>query len=404
MWKMRQTEAAPSGMPRRARPAAWLSLALWALLSCGGGVDSGGTGATPASVTVGTISGFGSIIVGGIHHDESMAQIVDDDGQPSSAQALQLGVTATIEGSAVLDTGLRRESKAERVRVVERLVGPLESVAPGALSLTVLGQRVVVTAATVFDARLVGGLAALPMGTVLAVFGQLDVAASRIVATRIEPRPLAPAFVVHAAVSRYDRAARRLTLGGLDIDLATISEPNLPAALAMGSVARVKLQPMRLGALWLATGLRATALELGDRDNVEIEGRISQFTTAETFSVDGVPVDARAAMFPNGRAGLAIGARVEVQGRAVNGTLIARRVAVEADDDAGELELEGTISAIDTAAQTFVVRGTTVSYAGTPRFEGGTAGDLALNRRVRVKGALSADRTRLQASEIRIDR
>jgi hypothetical protein len=388
--------------------AAYMLIALVAILvlsGCGGGVDSGGTGATPASVTVGPVSGFGSVVVGGIHHDESRASIVDDDGQPLGADALQLGTMTAIEGSTVVDSGTRRESTAQRVRVVEQVIGPLESVEPAGTSLRVLGQRVVVTPTTVLDARLSGGLAALRAGDVLAVFGQLDVAEARIVATRIEPRPQAPAFVLRAPVDNYERGLRRLVMGGVVIDLSALGEAELPASLPAGALARIKLQPQRTGTAWLASALRAAGLMLGDSEQVGIEGRITRFTSPQDFSVDGVSVDARGATFEGGTAGLAVGARVEVEGRTLGGTLVARKVELESDDgsEGGRFELEGRISALDTNALTFVVRGVTVSYAGTPRFEGGTVADLALDRRVAVQGNLSADRTRLQATRIHVE-
>ncbi|MBL8346541.1 MAG: hypothetical protein JNN03_13950 [Rubrivivax sp.] len=393
--------------------AAWIASAVYSLialvaillLSGCGGVDSGGTGATPASVTVGPVSGFGSVVVGGIHHDESGAQIVDDDGQPLDTQALQLGTMTAIEGSAIVDSGTRRDSTALRVRVVEQVIGPLESVEPSGTVLRVLGQRVVVTPTTVLDARLSGGLTSLRAGDVLAVFGQLDVADARIVATRIEPRTQAPAYVLRAPVDTYERGLRRLLMGGVAIDLSALGEADLPASLPAGTLARVKLQPQRTGTEWIASALRPAGLMLGDSEQVEIEGRITLFASPQDFSVDGVPVDARGATFEGGTASLAVGARVEVEGRTVGGTLVARKVELESDDesDGRRFELEGRISALDTTALTFVVRGVTVSYAGTPRFEGGTVADLALNRRVAVKGTLSADRTRLQATSIHVE-
>jgi hypothetical protein len=374
-------------------------------LGCGGGVDSGGTGMTTSQVTVGPVSGFGSIVVGGIHHDESRAMIVDDDGQPLAPQALQLGTMTRIEGTPAVNTGKRRESKAQRVRVVERVVGPLDRVEPGGLGLVVLGQRVAVVPGTVLDAQLAAGLTAAPPGGVLAVFGQYDAAADRIVATRLEPRPLAVAYVVQARVSLYDRLARRVVLGGLEVDLSALAEADLPRSLSVGSLARAKLEPQRLApAPWRAIALRPAKPELGDRDKVEIEGRITQFASPEQFGVDEIPVDARGAAFPKGQAGLALGARVEVEGWLAGGTLVARSVKLESDDELRSFEIEGVITALDAAAQSFVVRGITVSYAGAPRFEGGTAADLAPNVRVEVKGTLSAERTRLQAASIQIKR
>ncbi|MBI5716580.1 MAG: hypothetical protein HZC37_02710 [Burkholderiales bacterium] len=391
--------------------AAYVLIAVVAILvsiglaGCGGGVDSGGTGATPASVAVGPVSGFGSVVVAGIHHDESGAQIVDDDDQPLTPDALRLGTMTAIEGSAVVTSGTRRESTAQRVRVVEQVIGPVDSVDAAGGALVVLGQHVVITPTTALDAQFAAGLGALRAGDVLAVHGQLDVANGRIVATRIEPRPAAAAYVLRATVTSYERSLRRVVLGGLEVDLAALAGGDLPASLPAGTLARVKLQPARSGTLWVATALRAATPMLGDRDQVEIEGRITQITSPQSFSVDGVPVDASGAKFEGGTAGLVVGARVEVEGRSVGGTLIAREVELESDDgsDGRTFEVEGRISALDTEAQTFVVRGVTVSYADAPRFEGGTAADLALDRRVAVKGPLSADRTRLQATSIHIE-
>jgi len=383
------------------------AFAAWTLAGCGG-VDSGGTGAVPESVAMGPVSGFGSVIVAGIHHDDGGAEIVDDDDQPLGAQALKLGTMTRIEGSAVVARGTRRTSVARRVRVVEQVVGPVDGVDAAAGTLVVLGQPVVLTPTTVLDAQL-GGLAALRPGDVLAVHGQLDVAAGRVVATRLEPRPLAGAYVLRAPVVSYARAARRVVLGGVEIDLAGLAEADLPAALPPGALARARLAVPAPGAgtPWRATALRADTPRLADGEHVEIEGRITAFTSPQAFSVDGVPVDAGGARFEGGTAGLVLGARVEVEGRAVGGTLVASGVELESDDDAaagGRFELEGRISAVDAAALTFVVRGITVSHAGAPLFEGGTAADLVPGRTVAVKGVLSADRTQLAATRIHIER
>ncbi|MGE5115419.1 MAG: hypothetical protein ACM3N6_02890, partial [Betaproteobacteria bacterium] len=53
-----------------------VALAGAGLVSCGGGVGTGGTG----SYGSGPVSGFGSIFVGDIEFDDSAAAIVDDDG------------------------------------------------------------------------------------------------------------------------------------------------------------------------------------------------------------------------------------------------------------------------------------------------------------------------------------
>ena len=75
----------------------WLALAL---VACGGGVDSGGTGAT-SSYASGPITGFGSVIVNGVRFDDSLASISDDDGTLRQRGDLRLGMSVEIRGSAI---------------------------------------------------------------------------------------------------------------------------------------------------------------------------------------------------------------------------------------------------------------------------------------------------------------
>ncbi len=375
---------------------------LMLLPSCGGsgGVDSGGTGAAP-TLAVGPISGFGSIVVAGVHYDESAAVIVDGDGQPLSATALTLGSMTRIDASAVTTLGTRSDARAQTIRVAEALLGAVEAVDTAAQTARVLGQTVAITPGTVFEASLSGGLAALRPGTVIAVHGQLDSSAARVVSTRIEPRSGVSRYLVRGAVSSLDRTALRLSIGALVVNLAEAGA--LPATLAPGSIVRLKLRTTAVAGVWAATELRLDDQPLPDRDNVEIEGRVSAFTSAQRFSIDGSAVDASSASFSGGA--LALGVRVEVEGRSSNGMIVARRVAVDAEEGGGNeaIELEGRITAIDTSARTFVLRGVTVSYAGNVSYVVGSAADLALNRQLAVKGRLAADRSHVDATSIHIE-
>ena len=120
---------------------------------------------------------------------------------------------------------------------------------------------------------------------------------------------------------------------------------------------------------------------------------------------DAVGFASRAQFFPAG-AIVAVGVEVEVEGTASNGVIMATKVSIETEDDdelAG-FELHGAISTLNTTTKTFVLRGVTVSYGGTAVvFKGGMESDLADGRRVEVKGILSTDGTKLQATTIRFE-
>ena len=375
-------------------------------VACGGGVDSGGTGISSQTLAAGPISGFGSIVVNSVHYtDEAAARITDEDDTPLTPSALKLGSVVTVEGLALVDTGQRLESRAVSIRVGKLLVGPVDRVDAAAGTLQLLGQTVAIQAGTVFDDALTGGVAALRPGDIVAVSGQLDRALPRVVATRLEPQPGATTFVLQAIVSAFDAAGKSMVAGGLRIDLATLSPAPRAADIALGDVVRLRLRTSPVGGTWVATALRGTALPVDTRDFVEIEGRISRFGSTASFDVDGVPIDASAASFPAGSAGLGKGARVEVSGRSVDGTVIAKTVKLESDDKAGDatIELEGLISAVDSVARTFVLRGVTVAYTDSTRFEGGLASDLRVGRKAAAKGMLSAEGTRVNASSIHVE-
>jgi hypothetical protein len=141
---------------------------------------------------------------------------------------------------------------------------------------------------------------------------------------------------------------------------------------------------------------------LGDRDEAKVEGLVSAFVSTTRFSVNGAPIDARGAQFPDGTAGLALGKRVEVEGSLSGGVLIAVRVRIVSDnqENGREFDVRGAVTSLDTAGKTFVVRNVVVSYSGAVDFRDGTVTNLAVGIQVEARGTLSADGTRLQATRI----
>ena len=96
-------------------------------------------------------------------------------------------------------------------------------------------------------------------------------------------------------------------------------------------------------------------------------------------------------------------ARVEVEGVLAGGVLVAREVELEDDDESDGLEIEGRITSVTPALNTFVVRGVTVRHDASTRFKDGTPAQLAVGAKVEVKGSLSPDGATLLASEVEFD-
>ena len=390
-----------------------LICAAFAITACGGGGDGGsttsGAAATSGSTFAsGPITGFGSVIVNGVRFDDSSASVTDDDGASHRSDELRLGMMTEIDSAGVTtDSSGSLRSLARAIRFGSEIIGPVTSVAADGSSLVVLGETVKINPATLIDDRLVGGLAALVPGTsVVEVHGVLDVAAGTYVATRIEPKPNALFFKLRGVVSNIDKTAHTLRIGsGTETISYDAIAANVPAALDNGSLVRIRLQTTKVAGQWVAVTLISGVRKLDDHDEAELEGTItaSTFATDKKFSVNGIAVDASNALFPNGSAGILVGARVEVKGKAVSGVVIATRVNVETEHDreAAGFELHGAISALDATAKTFVLRGITVSFASTTiEFRKGTVTDLANGKKIEVKGVRSADGSTLTATRI----
>ena len=382
---------------RSSRPLRALLLAL-ILAGCGGGVDSGGTGS--ATFASGTITGFGSVIVRGVHFDDSQATVSDADGTARSRDDLRLGMTTEIRGTALAtDASGTVVSTASSIAFGSDIVGPIASVDAAAGRLVVLGQTVDIVSTTVFDDTSVsGGLPTLQVGDIAEVYALFDAATGHYTATRIERKSVVATYALRGVVSLLDATAKAFDIGSERISYAAFAGA-VPATLANGSIVRVRLRTAQLAGVWLVSALNDGVQRPRDQDEVRLEGRVSEFFSAARFSVNGVAVDASAvAATP----GLALGVRVEVEGTARAGVLVASEVKVRTDDDvAGEdFELRGPVAAPDAAALSFVLRGVTVVYSAATDFRNGSAAGLTTGVNVEARGKLSPDGTRLIASRI----
>ncbi|HWK84698.1 MAG TPA: DUF5666 domain-containing protein [Caldimonas sp.] len=390
------------GRARSMLQRAGLGLVCVALVaSCGGGVDSGGTGAPAASYASGPITGFGSVIVNGVHFDDRSAGVSDADGNARTRDDLRLGMTTNVLGSAItVDAGGNQTSTAMSIVFASEIVGPLSASDLVARTLTVLGQTVDISSTTAFDAVMIGGQAALVPGDIVEVYGHLDVATLHYAATRVERKAGALAFRLRGIVSGLDAAGKVFSIGATRISYAGAAV--VPATLSNGRFVRVLLAVTPSGGTWNAIAVADGIQPIGDRDQATIKGLVSAFTSNAQFSVNGTPVDASTAQFPAGTAGLGLGTRVEVEGMSAAGVLVATVVKLISDgDQAGEsFEVQGPITAVTPLDQTFVVHDVTVSYSGVVDFRNGSAADLAVGRSVQARGTLSSDGTRLQASRI----
>ena len=384
------------------RARRWLRAlaAALALAGCGGGVETGGTGTAFVS---GAVTGFGSVVVGGVRFDDTRAAVTDGDGTARSRDDLRLGMTTEVRGSALAtDSAGTTTSTASSIAFGGDILGPVEAIDATARRLTVLGQGVDVDAGTVFDdATLASGFASLAIGNVVEVYALLDTATGRYTASRIERKAGVAAYRLRGVVARLDAAARTFAIGAATISYASASDTGTVAAgLANSSLVRVRLQTAKVAGAWPLARLDDGRQKPGDNEAARVEGRVDGLSDASHFRVNGVAVDASRI---GAVAGLVLGARVEVEGTTTADVLIASKVSLRSSGEVQRegFEVRGAIASVDAANQRFVVRGVSVGYAaGSTDFRNGTAAGLTVGANVEARGTLSGDGTRLVATRI----
>jgi hypothetical protein len=388
---------------RRAPLALLLQFAAAAVLvaGCGGGGGGGGTGSQttgPLSFTTGTINGFGSVIVNGVRFDNSAATTTDDDDNAVSSSSLLLGMRAEVTAGAIAnDANGNPIARAIAIHLGDQVLGPVTAIDTTADTLVVLGQNVNVLDTTVIDESLANGLASITAGMVLEVYGTRDMTTGAIDATRIQVRT-PPIYRVKGPIASLDTTAHTFMIGGALVNYANASP--VPANLFNGELVAARLQTTPSNGAWVANAVITPRPLILDADTVDVEGIVTAFVSPQSFFVNSIPVNANNATFPDGTTGIVLGARVEVQGSASNGTITATSVSIDdqARVRARGFELHGQIGNLDTTAKTFVLRGIMVDWS-LPNlvFKNGTAAQLANGAQLEVKGLLSADGNTLKA-------
>jgi Domain of unknown function (DUF5666) len=382
-----------------------LALAVIAGVACGGGgsvasVGSGGTGTVSASTyNVGTVTGFGSVFVNGVRFEDSSASVRDEDGARSRSD-LKLGMVVKVLGSV----DANGTSTASSFMFDSELLGPVSAINTTSRSFTVIGQKVLTDASTVFDNSLPQGFTSVQAGQVLEVHGFLNAATNELQASLVELKSSPGRFKISGNASNLQSTSKTFQIGQETISFASLNAADIAPVLANGVLVKVRLAPSlpASSGAWTAALLRNSNGSVGNSDKAEVEGLVTSITSTALFSVSGVNVDASRASFGNGSTGLVLGARVEVEGALVNGTLLATEVKFQQAQSSGkEIELNGTISDLSSSAKTFVLRGVTVSYSSGVRYEDGSESDLANGKTVQAKGQTTPNSSTVNATRIK---
>ncbi len=368
------------------------ALALVMLCACGGGSGGEATVVTPpppppvtpppedpppeppptggidrSGISLGLITGFGSVFVNGVEYETDSASIVID-GVAASESDLAVGQLVAVTGT-IADDGLT--GQATQITFDDDAQGAISAIDLSAGTLEVLGQRIITDASTVFSNDISPPeLAGLLVGDVVQISGFADTLGS-ILATRISRASVGGELEVRGLVSNLDQASMRFNINALVIEFSmAVLEDFDGEPIANGLLVEAKGDALSASGELIATRIeRESAFASGgDGELGEIEGLVSRFVSIEDFDLAGIPVRGDAStQFENGTAAdLAVGVRLEVEGEFVGGVLVAREISVRVDSDS---EVAGFVEAIDTAANSLRVLGITLITSPQTQFE-----------------------------------
>jgi len=275
--------------------------------------------------------------VNGVHYVTSSATIKIDDN-PSDEDQLKVGQVVVVGGS-IDDNGV--DGTASSVTVESVVKGPVDAMYNATTrELGVLGQTVQVTDLTIIDDSLAGGLAGLSNGDEVKVHGHVR-GDGLIEATLIEDSNVA---LTEYKVIGFAQSitATNFSIGNLDIDYTNADVSDLSGGMpSAGQLVEVKLDVNTL----VATKVEPTGVSSSNNSvsYVEIEGFVTAYTSAASFTVGNIPVTTSASTIYEGGLpeDIALGSKLEVDGQLTDGTLAATKVQFRYN-----VKIEGNVASI----------------------------------------------------------
>lgn len=287
--------------------------------------SGGGTGGT--GISVGSVSGMGSIHVNGVRYDTRNAEILVEGqskgvGDQAVLDQLSVGMIVRVEGETV-DS---QSGTAHKVCFNDDIRGPVESIRKidsATTELFVLGKPVILQDTT----RLKNlDLDLLAVGDWIQVSGLQD-ADGRSRASFVAASENTAKANLKGAITRLNSTDSEFEINGITIDYHAASLVGVDQ-LSDGLLVEVT------GVLLLPDRLEAEKIEpvdlfgITDSEGIHLEGIISEKLSETQLSLDGVTVilDTQTEYSGGDSSDLASDVRVEIEGKLAGGVLYARKI------------------------------------------------------------------------------
>jgi len=397
-----------------ARCVTWPTLivmALFILTACnesgGGGLLAGG-GIGGTGISVGEISGFGSIFVNDVDFDTKKAQVFVNGtpvgvGDSAVRNKLALGMVVRVEGKFLGDDA----GKADRIMFNENVKGPVtavETLDTEIKKITVLDQIVIVDDGTKFKST---DFDSLTVGNVLQISGWTDgygVIQATYVALITDPAAEVTirGIITEANVSQRYFFINQLRVDFTQADLKGFPGDELPAA---GQLVVAKGILDANGILVAEKVSLENDLGVEDADDVEIEGIVSQFSSPADFVLRTTPIQTDEATIFKGIApeDIFVGLRLLIKGSLTKGRLLADEVIAK-----DKVNLEGTVQSVDYDLKEISLRGLNallIHVNDVTKIFGNAAAliDVQQGQHVKILGYVAGE-NKVEAAQVKVEK
>ena len=356
-----------------------------------GGIDGSGV------ISQGSISGFGSIFVNGTEFDTSNAAIIINGveigiGDDAVRENLDIGRVITVEGKRFGDPNT---AVANRVMYSNNVKGPVESVAEvdaTTKEIFVLGQTVILNAATFFKSTTFDTIAENDVVEVSGLFDDSGVIYATFIGKTVGVVPGLEVEVTGYTVN-LDPVLKSFEINGLTVDFASADTSGLPGGMPDEALfVEVQGTLEAIGEEMVASKIQpGDELDAVDAAEIEITGFVTDFFSSPEFTVGNQPVqtDEDTSFVDGTQADISLGRKLEAEGILVDGVLLATEIEFWGP---GQIEVEGFVTNIDSPSE-FTIGSQRVQTDSSTVFDGGTPENIVLGVNIEVKG-IPADTSR----------
>jgi len=340
------------------------------LAGCSAGGGETGTGAQP-TVTVGVITGFGSVFVNGVEFETDNSTITLDD-TTSTENDLKVGMVVTLAGDVNADGTTGNALSISFDDNVEGMV--LANNVATSNELIILGQTVIVDSFdTVFESAIpeIQTIEQIEVNNIVEVSGHTS-GDGVIYATRIEVKQQARTegdeIELEGLVSNI--TASTFEIGSMTIEYSAAVMKDFDGAdIQNGDFVEVKsISDLDANSQLIASEVELkeqykAVQDLSEDREVELEGIITAVENSTQFSLNGQVVVHDSATEISDIHSIVVGKKAKVEG-VVNAAnqIVANEIEIKSEN---KTKIEGLITAINSETKTITVFGDEISITNS---------------------------------------